>query len=254
MKFLGRSLVCVVVVSAALAGGASAQEQGRAVPSSDVDVSDRAQAPDPWGTAALSVHTINSFAFEIYDNSATTFIGDGSNGRYLLTGTACFEAPVLLPTGAIIDHTELEACDTNASFNLTSILFVCNAGTCTTGYPVTTTGLVGCGRRASATATTVVQNNAFTYTMQVCNGATTSMLAFKGVRVFYRLQVSPAPAVATFPNDVPTTNPFFRFVEALAASGITGGCGAGSYCPDAAVTRGQMAVFLATALGLHFPN
>jgi hypothetical protein len=73
-------------------------------------------------------------------------------------------------------------------------------------------------------------------------------------RVRYRLQVSPAPATASFPNDVPTTHPFFRFVEALSAAGVTGGCGAGSYCPDAAVTRGQMAVFLATALGLHFPN
>lgn len=66
--------------------------------------------------------------------------------------------------------------------------------------------------------------------------------------------MSPAPATATFPNDVPTTHAFFRFVEALAASGVTGGCGPRSYCPDAAVTRGQMAVFLATALGLHFPN
>lgn len=70
------------------------------------------------------------------------------------------------------------------------------------------------------------------------------------MRVRYRLQVSPAPATATFPNDVPTTHPFFRFVEALAASGLTGGCGPGSFCPDQPVTRGQMAVFLAAALGL----
>jgi hypothetical protein len=48
------------------------------------------------------------------------------------------------------------------------------------------------------------------------------------VRVYYQLQVSPAPAVATF-NDVPTGHPFFRFVEALAASGITAGCGGGNY-------------------------
>jgi hypothetical protein len=68
------------------------------------------------------------------------------------------------------------------------------------------------------------------------------------------LQVSPAPATASFPNDVPTSHPYFRFVEALKASGITGGCGTGSYCPDAAVTRGQMAVFLATALGLNWIN
>jgi hypothetical protein len=58
--------------------------------------------------------------------------------------------------------------------------------------------------------------------------------------------------VATFPNDVPTTHPFFRFIEALAASGITAGCSADSYCPDNPVTRGEMAVFLAAALGLHF--
>jgi hypothetical protein len=82
----------------------------------------------------------------------------------------------------------------------------------------------------------------------------TNATRFTSVRVFYRLQVSAAPATASFPNDVPTTHPFFRFVEALAAAGITGGCGPGSYCPDSPVTRGQMAVFVATTLGLHFPN
>jgi hypothetical protein len=71
--------------------------------------------------------------------------------------------------------------------------------------------------------------------------------------VRYKLQVSPAPASATF-ADVPTSHPFFQFVEALAASGITAGCGGGNFCPDAPITRGQMAVFLAAALGLHFPN
>jgi hypothetical protein len=65
------------------------------------------------------------------------------------------------------------------------------------------------------------------------------------------LQVSPAPPVATF-NDVPTTHPFFQFIEALYNSGITGGCSASPplYCPDDPLTRGQMAVFLAKALGL----
>jgi hypothetical protein len=73
------------------------------------------------------------------------------------------------------------------------------------------------------------------------------------VGVRYKLQVSPAPASATF-GDVPTDHPFFRFVEALAASGITAGCGGGNFCPNDPITRGQMAVFLAAALGLHFPN
>jgi S-layer homology domain len=65
-------------------------------------------------------------------------------------------------------------------------------------------------------------------------------------------QVSPAPLEASF-GDVPTNHPFFQFVEALAASGITAGCGSGNYCPEAPLTRGQMAAFLAKALGLHWP-
>ena len=78
---------------------------------------------------------------------------------------------------------------------------------------------------------------------------------FGWIEIWWTPSVSPAPAAATF-NDVPTTHPFFRFVEALAASGITGGCSANPplYCPDSSLTRGQMAVFLAKALGLHWPG
>jgi hypothetical protein len=75
-----------------------------------------------------------------------------------------------------------------------------------------------------------------------------------GCWAFWTRQVAPAPATATF-NDVPTSHIFFQFIEALAASGITGGCQASPplYCPDNPVTRGQMATFLAKALGLGFP-
>ena len=62
-----------------------------------------------------------------------------------------------------------------------------------------------------------------------------------------------SPALATF-NDVPTTDPAFQYIEALFASGATGGCGGGAYCPNAPVTRRQMAVFLAKLLGLHWPS
>jgi streptogramin lyase len=44
--------------------------------------------------------------------------------------------------------------------------------------------------------------------------------------------------------DVPTTHPFYAFIENLFHSGATGGCGAGNYCPSGTVTRAQMAVFL----------
>jgi len=72
------------------------------------------------------------------------------------------------------------------------------------------------------------------------------------VRIRYVRQVSPAPQSATF-GDVSTAHPQHRFIEALVAAGITAGCGGGNYCPDTPITRGQMAVFLSTALGLHWP-
>lgn len=39
-------------------------------------------------------------------------------------------------------------------------------------------------------------------------------------------------------------------INRLTASGVAGGCGDGKYCPNASVNRGQMASFLARALGL----
>jgi hypothetical protein len=44
-------------------------------------------------------------------------------------------------------------------------------------------------------------------------------------------------------DDVPTTSPYYRFVETLLHKGVTGGCSATSYCPNDSTTRGQMAVF-----------
>jgi hypothetical protein len=95
-----------------------------------------------------------------------------------------------------------------------------------------------------------VDNLNKSYIVEALVGANQSL---RSVRVFYRKVVSPPPATATF-SDVPVSDPRFRFVEALAAAGITGGCGGGLYCPEAAVTRGQMAVFLSVALGLYWPN
>jgi hypothetical protein len=44
--------------------------------------------------------------------------------------------------------------------------------------------------------------------------------------------------------DVPADHWAWRWIEGLAAAGVTGGCGNGNYCPDSNVTREQMAVFL----------
>ncbi len=48
-------------------------------------------------------------------------------------------------------------------------------------------------------------------------------------------------------SDVARTHPFYRFIETILHNGLTAGCGAGGFCPDRAVTRGEMAVFLVLA-------
>lgn len=50
-------------------------------------------------------------------------------------------------------------------------------------------------------------------------------------------------ATDTF-SDVPTSAFYHDEVNALVNAGVTAGCGGTRYCPNSAVTRGQMAVFL----------
>jgi hypothetical protein len=61
--------------------------------------------------------------------------------------------------------------------------------------------------------------------------------------------IPPAPTGTVF-SDVPAGHWAGAYIEALVAEGITGGCGAGVYCPDSPVTRAEMAVFLTKTFGL----
>ena len=44
--------------------------------------------------------------------------------------------------------------------------------------------------------------------------------------------------------DVPQSNPFHNAIHTVASNGVTAGCGNGNYCPNGAISRAQMAVFL----------
>jgi hypothetical protein len=170
------------------------------------------------------------------------------------TGSAAGEtlvAGVDLPSGSQITGLEVAGCD-NGAGSLTARLYRCldPEFTCTAVATVTPSGTPACAFSSVAVTNATVDNLGSSYAVEVQMGASQS---FRAVRVFHRRVVSPAPATATF-SDVPTTDSRFRFVEALVAAGITGGCGGGNYCPDDAVTRGQMAVFLAVALGLYWAN
>ncbi|MFZ5879755.1 MAG: S-layer homology domain-containing protein [Chloroflexota bacterium] len=58
---------------------------------------------------------------------------------------------------------------------------------------------------------------------------------------------TPPDATGAVFEDIAFDHPFGRWIEQLVAEGITGGCGGGNFCPDAPVTREQMAVFLLIA-------
>ena len=210
---------------------------------------------DAYGTASPTVHTIQAYEFLPAAGDATSLIANNFGSR-ACAGPCLLVAPVMLPSGAIVEDLELEACDTELLGQvITTFTRVGSLETATTVLGTATSGLTpGCALFHAAVPPHTIDNRTGTYTAQVLIVGTGLTTRFQAVRLSYRLQVSAAPATATFPSDVPTTHPFFRFVEALARAGITGGCATGSYCPDAPVTRGQMAVFLATALGLHFPN
>jgi hypothetical protein len=58
---------------------------------------------------------------------------------------------------------------------------------------------------------------------------------------------APPAASGTVFTDVPAGAFAGAWIEDLATSGVTGGCGGSLYCPGAAVTRAQMAAFLLKA-------
>lgn len=193
--------------------------------------------------------------------STYAYATGGGHGDVAFAGGDTFaDAQVHMPSGAIWENTRIWVNDTNAASNVTMFLFQSCLPPAAAGPPATMQLATGASTGAGGDQTfvltppagTVVDNNGCIYWVRVRFDAVGLIL--RKARTQYRLQVSPAPAVATFPNDVPTSHPFFRFVEAMARSGLTGGCGPGAFCPDTAVTRGQLSVFLAVALGLHFPN
>src|SRR5262249_22423037 len=58
----------------------------------------------------------------------------------------------------------------------------------------------------------------------------------------------PPPATGAVFLDVPVNGFAAAWIEELARSGVTAGCGPGNYCPSMPVSREQMAVFLLRAL------
>lgn len=194
--------------------------------------------------------------------------GSLDSSRYCLGGNSIYEAQIEgLPHGGLLWHATVSIHDASADEDITGWL----TQTCDpflSGPPVTTildTDTAPDGHSILNFLSTVgdeitVDEWDCFYSVRVrlgeapggftfCNAG--DDLRIQRARVRWRRRVSPAPQTATF-DDVPPGHPFFRHVEALVDSEITAGCDADSFCPNTPLTRGQMAVFLATALGLNW--
>jgi hypothetical protein len=209
-----------------------------------------------FGTATEAVLTLSAWNFT--PAAATqTWAQTPTGDRSCVSGNCQFIAGVSVPAGAIVTRVQLDACDDSATNDVAVFMGRgVSPGVSFEIFPVPAVGTgfaetPGCVLRDVEITDLTVSNATEYLNVYVNLYGTGNLTRFAAVRLFYRLQVSPAPAVASF-GDVPTSHPFFQFVEALVTSGITAGCGGGNYCVNSPITRGEMAVFLSKALGLHF--
>jgi hypothetical protein len=218
--------------------------------------------PDTYGTSDTSFHRMGANEFTgmqiggaAQDLWTDTFYSDGTKiRRYPTVANGWFIGSPHLPSGALVNTVYIEDC-VNAANTISGNVYACaNDGDgCTSIATISTNP--GCGydtidvSGANYTVDNSPGGNYLVIRLNLTNTDGSDSIA--GAVVGYKLQVSPAPGSATFP-DVPTSDFGFQYVEALVSSGITGGCGGGLYCPDGFVTRRQMAIFIAKALGLHF--
>lgn len=211
--------------------------------------------PNTYGTSDETILYVGAAAFTANrPNVAVNEDGSGSGVFVGAGGNSVAWAPVNLPQGSLITGLDFYFFDADAATDINAVLYEFPS----TGGANGIAGLASSGSAGFGSSTMnlgppwTVNNDLNAYSIFVYyNAVATSNLKWRGVKVRYKLQVSPAPATATF-TDVPASHPFFKFVEALTAAGITGGYPDGRFGVNDPVTRGQMAVFLATALGLHW--
>jgi len=268
LRFVGVGVVFLIV--ARLAPGTLAQPLGNPVgsvprPEPGAVTSDLPPDVPEWGIGAPIAYVVPPWVFNNRFNAQHNF-----HDSYLIksAGTAAyFDAAVDLPSGALVEGVTPFYYDADASADVW-LLFTKWTGTTSTGLTSTQLlsdtssgggGYQG-GYHALAAPDTVRnvdpatgETNMYWLAVNVNPSGAAENLSFGGVILWYRLQITPAPASATF-SDVPTSYWAFRHIEALGASGITTGCGGGNYCPESSVTRAEMAVFLAKALGLHWAD
>ncbi len=207
-------------------------------------------SPNDFGPSGDTVSTFIPQVFRPADSGTTyaSFLG-AMWPTILVTPTApdgvsgpVFLANLQVPEGAVIDYVALNVCNDNG----VAAPLVFGVGEGITDFAdVSTTVTNGCATTTSNLINHQVTENAGTAFYVFINwlgGPMNGSVRWRHAEVWWHRSVSPAPGSPTF-ADVPPSDPGFQFIEALVASGITAGCGGGNYCPDATLTRRQMAVY-----------
>jgi hypothetical protein len=225
-------------------------------------------APSSFGISDEAITTLSGFAFKPA-NSATQYTGDVTTGRWPTTAGGVLMAPLPeIPNGALLTEVAFHIQDNDGSADFIGSLCRHWTNSSTGANPSSNCPVSIASSGTGQTRISAAPNLTINYRFNIDGSGDVDVVSYtlagnwgadangdirlRQVSLLWKRQVTPAPGTATF-ADVPVGHPIHRFVEALAASGITGGCGGGLYCPDALVTRGQMAVFLSAALGLHWP-
>jgi hypothetical protein len=225
-----------------------------------VALADSPPVPRTYGTSSEIILQIPAAGFLGFQDRGSRYEADEDD--YYVYNKSTVNAdfvflPVNLPHGALITGFVLYYNIRYAGYgNVTATLVELRGGNGVSQPTVNATRTAisssdaGYGVVGLPLSSPITVSNSYQYLVKVLLGTATG---FKAVDIRYHLQLGPAPAKATF-ADVRPDNLYFRAVEALAGSGITSGCGNGNFCPNKNVTRGELAKFLAVALGLNWPE
>ena len=212
-------------------------------PGDDLEISDGSFGQD-W-----QVTWIPCYSFTPY-SSNTKYATTGNYRHFTSTIDVAMDASINLPSGAYLSIARLYYRDNDggtvnliiwreyAPNNWTTLCEFHSSGT-----PNYTSSGINIGH--------TIANANNMYHARVTASQATNNLSFMGLRLYWRRQIRtglshPFTDIGHLPQLWQDS------IAALRASGITSGTSSTTYSPDMNVTRGQMAVFLAKALGLYW--
>jgi hypothetical protein len=218
-----------------------------------------ASATRKWGVDHPDAYNVHAYDFQA--NTSTDLVLDDGNGyRYFGAPSVPYmAAPVRLPAGVHIGALTISKCSAVAGDLVYALYDNLGGGAGGGGGNLVAgpyTAGSGCTWEAHSADYFYETTNSHPLYLVIYfagdwwDGAT----KFNSVGVTYRRVVGSFQKGGQLFDDVPFSDFGYNHIAALYYSGITGGCGGDDFCPDSPVTRRQMAIFIARALGLNWPD